>query len=151
MSFLADVIIFNTDKSTGDTTRPHHSSPFSYRDRCVLDTLVDPQAPSSWPPRPDSTGLGQTCVADHVVSFHAQKSSVPLKPHVVTHVVMSLSPSWIVVKAREHERDVVFVFRKTGPCVLKRCIVQKNHVNFTIWKTKIKPFTPEFLKGPCHF
>ena len=76
-----------------------------------------PKTPSSWPPRPDSTGLGPTSVADHVVSFHAQKSSVSLKPHVVTHVVMSLSPSWIVVKAREHERDVVFVFRKTGPWV----------------------------------
>ena len=88
--------------------------------------------PSSWPPRPDSTGLRPTCVAGHVVSFHAWKSSMPLKPHVVTHVVMSLSPSWIVVKAREHERDVVFVFRKTGPCVLKHRIVQKNHLNFTI-------------------
>ena len=85
-----------------------------------------PKTPSSWPPRPDSTGLGPTCVADHVVSFHAQKSSVSLKPHVVTHVVMSLSPSWIVVKAREHERDVVFVFRKTGPCVLKHRIVQRT-------------------------
>ena len=91
-----------------------------------------PKTPSSWPPRPDSTGLGQTCVADNVMSFHAQKSSVPLKRNVLIHVVMSLSPSWIVVKAREHERDVVFVFRKTGPGVLKHRIVQKNHISFTI-------------------
>ena len=27
-----------------------------------------PKTPSSWPPRPDPTRLGPTCVADHVVS-----------------------------------------------------------------------------------
>ena len=108
--------------------RPH----FHIGSDAFLTPSSTPKTPSSWPPRPDSTGLGPTCVADHVVSFHAWKSSMPLKPHVVTHVVMSLSPPWIVVKAREHERDVVFGFRKTGPCVMKHRIVQKNHVNFTI-------------------
>ena len=37
-----------------------------------------PETPSSWPPRPALTGLGPTCVADHVVPVSALLDVCPL-------------------------------------------------------------------------
>ena len=48
-----------------------------------------PQTPASLPPRPALTGLGQTCVAGHVVSILLETPIEPIKRHVVTPVVMS--------------------------------------------------------------
>ena len=83
----------------------HSDMAFRPRFRNGSDALSTPSStpttPSSWPPRPASTRLGQTCVAGHVGSFLAWVSSLPLKPHVVTPVVMSSWPSWVVLKARE--------------------------------------------------
>ena len=83
----------------------HSDMAFRPRFRNGSDALSTPSStpitPSSWPPRPASTRLGQTCVAGHVGSFIAWVSSPPLKPHVVTPVVMSSWPSWVVLKARE--------------------------------------------------
>ena len=43
VSFLADVIIPNSHKMTeGRTNKPLRSAPFPHRERCLLDTLVDP-------------------------------------------------------------------------------------------------------------
>ena len=47
------------------------------------------EAPSSWPPRPDLTVLGQTCVAGSVVSFPAGFPSISMGNHLVTPVVTS--------------------------------------------------------------
>ena len=70
VSFLKVIIIFNSDKITeGRTFCQGHSSPFPHRERCLLNPLVIPQSPASWPPRHDLTGLNPTRVAGHVVSI----------------------------------------------------------------------------------
>ena len=79
-----------------------------------------PKTPASWPPRPDSTRLGPTCVADHDVSFFIQTPTEPLKHHVMTPVVMSFVASWNVFMALEHDGDVDFDFRQAGSYILKQ-------------------------------
>ena len=51
-----------------------------------------PETQSSWPPRPASTVLRPTCVADHVVSYPACSPSTPLRNHLLTPVVTSPQP-----------------------------------------------------------
>ena len=44
VSFLADVIVYTVHRITeGGTIQPHHSSPFSYRERYLLDPVIDPE------------------------------------------------------------------------------------------------------------
>ena len=68
-----------------------------------------PQTPASWPPRPDLTPLGPTCVAGHVVSVSALLDVRPVTRPVSTlsfHYshpscdvfVMTWSPAWSVVQ-----------------------------------------------------
>ena len=82
-----------------------------------------PEAPASWPPRPAPTGLGQTCVAGHVVSFPARSPSTPIRDRVVTLVVTSPRASLNALWRRETTVDVAFENWKAGSCILKRRVV----------------------------
>ena len=62
-------------------------SPFSSMDRSVFDPLSTPPTSSSWSPRHASVHLGQTRVADHVVSFPAGSPSAPVRNRLVTPVM----------------------------------------------------------------
>ena len=81
------------------------------------------KTPSSWPPRPDSTGLRPTCVADHVASIFPRNAYNGHQTPCRDPVVMSPCPSWNVFLALEHEGDVDFDFRQAGSYILKRRVV----------------------------
>ena len=120
VSFLAVRIIVNADIITeGRTFRQGHSSPSPHRERCLLDPLVIPKTPASWPPRHDSTRLRQTCVSGHVASFPPKYRHCPIKDRVVAPVATSSLPSSIVLMSREHEGDVENDFRKAGSYLLR--------------------------------
>ena len=118
VSFRTDDFMVDTGKFTeDDTNRQGQSSPFSERERCVLDPFVNPQTPSSWPLRPDSTGLRQICVAGHVVPFSFKKLNHSIKHHVMPPVVMSPWVSWIDLVAVEHgEANSFFEFTEFKSC-----------------------------------
>ena len=82
-----------------------------------------PEAPASWPPRPAPTGLGQTCVAGHVVSFPARSPSTPIRDRVVTLVVTSPRASLNALWRRETTVDVAFENWKAGSCILRQRVV----------------------------
>ena len=135
------------------------------------------KTPASWPPIPDSRGLRPTCVADHVASFLAFLAVRPFLQPISTHSIHHSLPFcdvFLMTWSPPCHFQGVVVFGNCGkrfsyfeiaceaftPFVFGRprlndkwfrFVVPKNHVNLTMFKRKTKPFTREFLKGPCHY
>ena len=104
-----------------------------------------PETPASWPPRPDPTGLGPTCVAGHVVLFFCFHSALKQQKrhHSISHhrdVCVSGTnicfPLGVFRKARPGNRLVVIKseknlkrdisFERRYICFEKRCIYFEN-------------------------
>ena len=104
----------------GAQFRPCQSSPFRKWDRCVATPSSTPKAPSSWPPRPASTILRPTCVADRVAPFQACSPSTPLGDRVVTPIMTSGTSSPMSSMAVTEGGGVGWGFRKGRVYILKR-------------------------------
>ena len=79
-----------------------------------------PITPSSWPPRADSMGLGQTSVVVHVAHFwlnNINTRRTPCRDHCCDVVVTS----WIVLRAIKCSREAILIFWKPRVACLKRC------------------------------
>ena len=115
--------------------------PVRPRFRNGSDVFLTPSStlktPSSWPPRPDSTGLRPTCAAGHVVSIFPLNAYNGHQTPCRDPVVMSPCPSWNVFLAFEHEGDVDFEFRQGGSYILKRSVFSKSWA-FLIFPPNLK-------------
>ena len=102
----------------------HSAMAFRPRFRNGSDALSTPSStpitPSSWPPRPASTGLNPTCVADHVVSFSTLNANDDPQTRCRGTCRDDLGLSRIVLLTRECEGGVSFEFWQVGPYILKR-------------------------------
>ena len=76
--------------------------------------------PSSWPPRPDSSGLNPTCVADHVVTVSTLNASDDLQTPCRCTRRDDLGQSPMVLLTIECEGGVYFEFLQVGPYLMKR-------------------------------
>ena len=83
------------------------------------------EAPSSWPPRPASTILRPTCVADRVAPFQACSPSTHLGDRVVTPIMTSGTSSPMSSMAVTEGGGVGCAFWKGRAYVLKTPVTRE--------------------------
>ena len=131
VSILADVIIFNTNTITEDgTTRPHRSSPFSYRERCLLDPVINPV---------------NTLLVASQTRLDGSRTDLCRRPCRVISCVKIVGAPQTPSRDTYHDVTLAVMDRREGQRPRTRCCICFSETGAVCFET------PYCSKEPCQF